>query len=309
MAVCLTLASPFLDTVSMDKLVHGVAADATIRVMAAITTETVREAVRRHRTSPTASAALGRTLTGALLLGSSLKEFDRLTVKIECSGAVEGIVAEASADGKARGYVRNPVAERVSDGGLRIDVPEIIGEGMLTVIREAGFDIGLHREPYVGSVKIVSGEIGRDIANYLMMSEQIPSAVLLGERLMKEDPFIECAGGVMVQLMPGADENLAVMIEDTILHAPKLTDVIRDGATPVDLMEMVMGLIGFDVVEEKSVEFKCSCSMERATGLIASLGEVEIKSMIEEDKGARMTCGFCNEEYVLAESDLAAMLK
>jgi molecular chaperone Hsp33 len=292
----------------MDQLVHGIAADATIRVMAAITTETVREAVRRHRPSPTVAAALGRSLTGALLLGSSLKEFDRLTVKIECSGAVEGIVAEAVADGKVRGYVRNPDAENQSADGVGIDVPGVIGEGMMTVVRESGFDLGLHREPYVGSVKLVSGEIGRDIANYLLMSEQIPSAVLLGERLMKEDPFVECAGGVMVQLMPGADENLAVMIEDTIVHSPKLTDVIREGATPLDLMQMVMGVVGFEVLEEKAVEFRCNCSRERAHRLISSLGATEIKSMLEEDKGAKMTCGFCNEEYVLTEADLAAML-
>ena len=293
----------------MDRLVHGIAADATIRVMAAITTETVREAVRRHRTSPTASAALGRTLTGALLLGSSLKEFDRLTVKIECSGAVEGIVAEAVTDGKVRGYVKNPIAEKAVREGFAVDVPAIIGEGTMTVMREAGFDIGLHRDPYVGSVKLVSGEIGRDIANYLMMSEQIPSAVLLGERLMREDPHIECAGGVMVQMMPGADENFAVMIEDTIMHAPKLTDVIRDGATPIDLIQMVMGLIDFEVLDEKPVRFACNCSLERAYNLVAALGGEEIRSMLAEDKGAKMSCGFCSEEYVLTESDLEKMLQ
>lgn len=292
----------------MDKLVHGVAADATIRVMAAITTDTVREAVRRHQTSPTVSAAMGRTLTGALLLGSSLKDFDRLTVKIECSGAVEGIVAEALADGKVRGYVKNPFAENISEGGVTIDVPGIVGDGMLTVIRETGFEVGAQRDPYVGSVKLVSGEIGKDIANYLMTSEQIPSAVLLGERLMKDEPFVECAGGVMIQMMPGADDNFAVMIEDTIMHAPKLTDVIREGATPKDLLETVMGLIDFEILEERDVCFRCNCSLERAAALIASLGKEEIRSMLEEDKGAKMTCGFCNEHYSLSEQDLQKML-
>lgn len=293
----------------MDKLVHGIAADATIRVMAAITTETVREAVRRHQTSPTVSAALGRSLTGALLLGSSLKDYDRLTVKIECSGAVEVIVAEAVADGKVRGYVRNPLAENTSATGIRVDVPSVVGTGMLTVIRETGFDVGAQRDPYVGSVKLVSGEIGNDIAHYLMKSEQIPSAVLIGERLMKEDPFIECAGGVMIQMMPGADDNFAVMIEDTILHAPKLTDVIREGATPTELISMVMGLIDFQILEERDVCFKCSCSLERAAALVASLGKEEVRSMLEEDKGAKMTCGFCNEHYELSEADLEKMLK
>jgi molecular chaperone Hsp33 len=138
----------------MDKLIHGTAADGTVRVMAAITTELTAEAIRRHQTSPTVSAALGRVLTGTLLLASSLKEFDRLTVKIESKGAVEGIVAEANAEGKVRGYVKNPSAELPPKDNGKFDVSGIIGEGMFYVIRESGYDIGLYREPYVGSVRL-----------------------------------------------------------------------------------------------------------------------------------------------------------
>ncbi|HEX8637193.1 MAG TPA: Hsp33 family molecular chaperone HslO, partial [Pyrinomonadaceae bacterium] len=151
----------------MDKLIHGIAADATIRVMAAITTDTVREAVRRHQTSPTVSAALGRVLTGTLLLGASLKEFDRLTVRIEAKGSVEGIVAEALEGGKVRGYVKNPIAEMPLKANGKFDVSGIVGEGMFFVTRESGFDVGLYREPYVGSVPITSGEIAEDFAYYL----------------------------------------------------------------------------------------------------------------------------------------------
>ena len=292
----------------MDTLIHGIAADATIRVMAAVTTETVREAVRRHQTSPTVSAALGRLLTGTLLLGSSLKEFDRLTVKIDADGAVEGIVAEAVADGKVRGYVKNPVAELPQKADGSFDVAGIIGQGMMHVIRETGFDIGLHRDPYVGSIKLETGEIAQDLAYYLMKSEQIPSAVLLGVQLQPEEPFVTCAGGVMVQMMPGANENIAVMIEDTILHAPQLTSVIRNGATPRDLIDLVMGIIDVEILEEKSVKFECNCSRDRAVQMISSLGRDEIMSMIEEDKGATMTCGFCNEVYTMSEDDLRGML-
>lgn len=292
----------------MDKLIHGLAADSTVRVMAAITTDTAREAVRRHQTSPTVSAALGRVLTGTLLLGSSLKDFDRLTVKIESDGAVEGIVAETVADGKVRGYVRNPQADLPPREDGKFDVRGIIGKGMFYVIRESGFELGLHREPYVGSIPITSGEIAEDFAYYLMKSEQIPSAVLLGVLLQPEEPFVHCAGGVMIQMLPTANENIAVMIEDTILHAPKLTDAIKDGATPEDLLKMTLGIIDYEILGENEVRFECNCSFERAVQLISSLGKEEVASMLAEDKGATMTCGFCNEVYTLDADDLQKIL-
>lgn len=292
----------------MDKLIHGTAADGTVRFMAAITTEIVAEARRRHETSPTVSAALGRVLTGTLLLGASLKEFDRLTVKIECRGAVEGIVAEATADGEVRGYVKNPEAELPPKENGKFDVSGIIGEGMFYVIRESGFEIGLHREPYIGSVPIVSGEIAEDFAYYLAKSEQIPSAVLLGVFLQPEEPFVKAAGGVMIQMMPGANEHIITMIEDTISRAPHLTSVIGDGATAQDLARMALGEIDFEILEEKQISFDCNCSFDRAVSLISSLGREEVASMLAEDKGAKMTCGFCNEIYTLDENDLRKML-
>jgi len=293
----------------MDKLIHGLAADATVRVMAAITTDTVREAVRRHQTSPTVSAALGRVLTGTLLLGSSLKEFDRLTVKIESDGSVEGFVAETVADGKVRGYVKNPLADLPQKADGNFDVAGIVGKGMFYVIRESGFELGLHRDPYIGSVPIETGEIGEDFAHYLLKSEQIPSAVMLSTRLQSEAPFVHCAGGVMIQMLPTANPNIAVMIEDTILHAPTVTDAIKDGATPEDLLKMMLGIIDYEILGEKEVRFECNCSFERAVQLIASLGKAEVRSMLEEDKGATMTCGFCNEVYRLNEDDLIKILE
>ena len=293
----------------MDKLIHGLAADATVRVMAAITTETVREAVRRHQTSPTASVALGRVLTGTLLLGSSLKDFDRLTVKIESNGSVEGIVTEAIGNGKVRGYIKNPLSDLPPKPDGSFDVRGIIGEGMFTVTRESGFELGLHRDPYIGSVKIESGEIAEDFAHYLMKSEQIPSAVMLGVLLQTEEPFIHCAGGVMIQMLPTADPNIAVMIEDTILHAPPLTSAIKDGAIPEDLLKLTLGIINYEILGEKEVKFECNCSFERAVQLIASLGKREVESMLEEDRGATMTCGFCSTVYTLSEDDLRKILE
>ncbi len=293
----------------MDKLIHGTAADGTIRLISAVTTTTVTEAVRRHQTSPTASAALGRTLTGAALLGASLKDFDRLSVKVQAEGPIGAIIVEANKFGQVRGYVKNPDAELpVNDSG-KFDVSGIVGQGMFYVIRESGFDIGLHRDPYVGSVPIVSGEIAEDFAYYLAKSEQIPSAVLLGVLLQNSEPYVTAAGGVMIQMMPGANEHIVTMIEDTIAHAPHLTSLIKEGASAADLAKLALGEIGFDVLEEREVEFKCTCSMEKAETMIAALGAAEVRAMIDEDKGAVMSCGFCSEIYQLSEEDLERILE
>ena len=292
----------------MDKLIHGTAADGTVRIMAAITTDITKEAVRRHETSPTVSAALGRVLTGTLLLGASLKEFDRLTVKIECDGSVEGITAEATNEGKVRGYVKNPHTELPPKENGKFDVSGIIGGGMFYVIRESGYDIGLYREPYVGSVPIVSGEIAEDFAYYLAKSEQIPSAVLLGVLLQKHQPFVKASGGVIIQMMPGANEHIITMIEDTIRHAPHITTLINEGASAQDLVKLALGAIDFEILEEKEIAFECNCSFERAVSLIGALGHDEVAAMLAEDQGAKMTCGFCNEIYTLDEIDLQKML-
>ncbi|HKP69596.1 MAG TPA: Hsp33 family molecular chaperone HslO [Pyrinomonadaceae bacterium] len=292
----------------MDKLIHATAADGTIRVLSAITTDVVAEAIRRHQTTPTASAALGRVLTGTLLMAATLKDFDRLSVKIDCRGPIEGIIAEATLDGTVRGYVKNPDADAPARDDGKFNVRGILGEGTFYVIRESGFDIGLHRDPYVGSVPLVSGEIAEDFAYYLAKSEQLPSAVLLGVLLQNAEPYVRAAGGVLVQMMPGANPHIITMIEDTIAHAPHLTSIIDDKATPRDLAKLALGEIDFEVLDEKDVVFRCNCSIERARTLIASLGPTEVRSMLAEDKGAVMSCGFCSEVYQLDEDDLESLL-
>lgn len=293
----------------MDKLIHGTAADGTVRVLAAITTDITAEAIRRHQPSPTVSAALGRTMTGTLLLAATLKGLDRVTVKVECDGPVGGIIAEATAAGEVRGYVKNPLAELPVRSDGKFDVAGIIGNGMFHVIREFGPDYGLRTDPYIGSVPITSGEIAEDFAYYLAKSEQIPSAVMLGVLLQNTEPFVTASGGVLVQMMPGANEHIITMIEDSIAHAPHLTSVIKEGATAVDLLKMVMGVIDFEVLEEKPIAFRCNCSTKRAEETIASLGRAEVKSILEHDKQASMTCGFCNETYILDEVALEQLLK
>lgn len=304
-----------------DTLVHATAADNFVRCMAAVTTETVAEASRRHNTSHTVSAALGRTLTGALLLGAGLKEFDRLTVQIEGDGPVGSITAETNARGQVRGYVRNPRADEMlaADGsyvldehGKKFSVLSVVGNGMLYVTRESGFDVGLYREPYRGSVPLVSGEIGEDFAYYLTKSEQIPSAVLLGVLMRAREmgeTYVEAAGGLIIQMMPGADERLIGRIEESILKMPHMTTLIREGALPIDMLRMALGDIEFELLEERPVSFACPCSYERALSLISSIDPSELEAMLREDKGAVMNCHFCNSTYRIDEDVLAGILQ
>ncbi len=192
-----------------DALLRATAAGGQVRCMAAVTTGVAAEAARRHLVTGTVAAALGRTLTGALLLGAGLKELDRLTVQVVCDGPVAGLTAEANARGEVRGYARNPQADAPLNAAGKLDVSAVVGNGTLYVTHESGFDIGLYREPYRGSVPLVSGEIGEDIAYYLAKSEQIPSAVLLGVLVRAREwgeTYVEAAGGLIVQMMPGADE-------------------------------------------------------------------------------------------------------
>ncbi|HEY0385698.1 MAG TPA: Hsp33 family molecular chaperone HslO [Pyrinomonadaceae bacterium] len=292
-----------------DLLVHGTAAGGTVRCMAAVTTDLVAEAARRHDLWPTVAAALGRTLTGTLLLASSLKELDRLTVQIAASGPVGGITAEANALGQVRGYVKNPEADAPYNEEGKFDVRAVVGEGMLYVVRESGYDVGLYREPYRGSVPLVSGEIGEDFAYYLLKSEQIPSAVMLGVHLQPEAPYVSAAGGLMIQIMPGADEKTVAAIESSISRTPQVTRLIREGASPTDLLRTALGSMEFELLAERPVSFTCSCSYERAVSIISSIERAELESMLREDRGAVMTCHFCNETYRLDEAALERMLQ
>ena len=285
------------------------AADGTVRCMSAVTTNLVAEAARRHDLWPTVAAALGRTLTGALLLASSLKELDRLTVQIVSDGPIGGITAEANAQGQVRGYVRNPEAHAPYNEKGKFDVRAVVGEGMFYVTHESGYDVGLYREPYRGSVPLVSGEIAEDFAYYLTKSEQIPSAVMLGVHLQPNAPYVSAAGGLIIQIMPGADEKTIGRIESTVSKMPQATIMIREGASPADLLRAALGPIDFEILDEKPVSFACPCSYERAVSMISSIDRAELESMLREDKGAVMTCHFCNEAYRLSEDELESIIQ
>ncbi|HYY57798.1 MAG TPA: Hsp33 family molecular chaperone HslO, partial [Pyrinomonadaceae bacterium] len=257
--------------------------------------------------------ALGRTLTGTLLLGSSLKELDRLTVQIAGDGPVGGITAESNARGQVRGYVRNPDAHvELNDETGKFDVRNVVGNGMFYVTRESGFDLGLYRDPYRGSVPIISGEIAEDFAYYLTKSEQIPSAVMLGVLMRANasgDAFVAAAGGLMIQIMPGADEKTVASIESSVSRTPQTTTMIVEGARPADLLRAALGPVEFEILDEMPISFACSCSYERAVSLIASIDRGELEAMLREDRGAVMTCHFCNESYRMDEAELEGIIQ
>lgn len=295
-----------------DFLLHGTAADNTVRCMAVVTTNLVAEAMRRHQTAPTATAALGRALTGAILLGASVKELDRLTVQIRGDGPVGGITAEVNAAGNVRGYVNNPDADLPLNERGKLDVSGIVGAGMFYVMRESGFDLGLHREPYTGSVPLVSGEIAEDVAYYLAHSEQIPSAVLLGVKVRQESASaankVIAAGGVMLQMMPGVEDTVISEIENAVSKLPHTTDLILNGASPHDLIKAALGSLPFEAQGEKTVRFACACSRERAESIMSSIHPDEVESMLREDGEARFICHFCNEHYLLGRETLERLL-
>ncbi|HSB12350.1 MAG TPA: Hsp33 family molecular chaperone HslO [Blastocatellia bacterium] len=312
-----------------DKLIHATAADNQLRCMAAVTTDLVGEACRRHRTFPTASAALGRALTGGLLLGSGMKDLEKLTVHFDCDGPIGNIIAQADPYGNVRGYVSNPEADTTAMNELgKFDVRAVVGGGKLYVTRDAGFEIGLMKEPYRGMVPIVSGEIGEDIAYYLAKSEQINSAVSLGVLMMVDGEAsgnsspesltsefsidslrVAAAGGFIVQLMPSADERLAAHLERNMSRVPYATDMVRDGLSPAEMLRTVLGQIELEVLEEKDPHFHCQCSRERALLIISALGRAEVEDMIDKDNGAELICHFCNEVYQLTSEELRGLFE
>lgn len=291
-----------------DHLIQATAAEATIRALAAVTTDLVEEACRRHGTLPTASAALGRSLTGALLLGRTFKDLERLTLQFRCDGPLGGITAEASAHGTVRGYVRNPGADLPVNARGKLDVKGVVGGGTLHVIREAGYEIGLAREPYYGSVPIVSGEIAEDVAYYLAASEQINSAVSLGVFVEPEQGRVVAAGGFLIQVMPGAEPGTVAAIEESAARAPHTTEMIRGGADAEGMLRTALGAVPFEVLGHSPVEFRCTCSRERAIHIVSCLGREEVEDMLEKDRGAELTCHFCSAVYLLDEAALEKIL-
>ncbi|MEY8445836.1 Hsp33 family molecular chaperone HslO [Enterococcus ratti] len=287
-----------------DYLIKALAYDGYVRAYAVQATDTVAQAQERHNTWHTSSAALGRTLIGGLLLGATLKGEDKLTIRIQGNGPAKGIVVDANAKGEVKGYIQNPHLSLPLNEAGKIDVRGVVGtQGMFSVTK----DLGL-KEPFSGQTPIVSGEIAEDFTYYLAVSEQIPSAVGLSV-LINTDDRIKTAGGFMIQIMPGADEETINNIEKQLNTTPRVSTLLDEGLTPEEILKGLLGTKDLNILEKISVQFKCDCSKEKFGEAIVALGAEEIQSMIEEDHGAEAVCSFCNNKYEYSEEDLITLKK
>ncbi|HWR05234.1 Hsp33 family molecular chaperone HslO [Sporomusa sp.] len=272
-----------------------------IRAFAAVTTNLVEEARRRHDCFPVATAALGRTMTGALLMAANLKTAENLTIRISGNGPLGEIVADASPDGSVRGYVRNPFVDLPLKNG-KLAVGQAVGSGHIYVTRFAGL-----KQPFTGSAALVSGEIAEDLTHYLTVSEQTPSSVALGV-LIAPDTTTLAAGGFFIQALPGAEEDALIKLEDNLRHISPVSQMVHNGQDAKGILETVFYGLPTTVYDTLNVKFNCQCSRERVQGMLVSLGADEIKAMAAEGQ-AEVCCHFCNEKYQFDSRELTNILE
>lgn len=282
----------------MDTLVKAMTKSGAIRIIVTDTTQTVTEAAARHQTLPTASAALGRTLSATAMLGSMMKDAgESVTVQINGKGPLGTILCEANTFGEVRGFVSNPDVLLINEATRKLDVGKAVGkDGTLRVIRNTRM-----KADFTGTVELQTGEIGDDFAYYFTVSEQTPSAVSLGV-LVGKDNEILASGGLIIQMLPEATETDLLMAEDVVSHLKPISEMIREGMTPDEI-----ALALFDEVEIMSVttvKFQCSCSKERLHEALSTIDPEELELMIKEDKGAEIICHFCNTAYQFSEDEL-----
>lgn len=287
-----------------DYLVKALAFQGEVRAYAVCATETVKEAQTRHDLWVNASAALGRTMIGTVMLGAMEKGNGKVTVKIEGDGPLGFIVADADGKGNVRGYVQNPSVQLDRNAVGKIDVRGAVGtNGSLTVVK----DLGL-RDFFTGQVELVSGEIGEDFTYYFTTSEQVPSAVGLGV-LVNPDHSILAAGGFVVQLMPNASEETITKLEENLQKLTPVSAMVKNGLTPEEILEEVLKDGEVNILETLPVQFQCGCSKERLAVALMSLGKKELTQILEEDGQAELSCHFCEEKYHFDEKDLQEMIQ
>ncbi|QED45902.1 Hsp33 family molecular chaperone HslO [Cytobacillus dafuensis] len=282
-----------------DYLVKALAYNGQVRAYAVRTTETIGEAQVRHQTWPTASAALGRAMSAGVMMGAMLKGEEKLTIKIEGGGPIGVILVDSNSKGEVRGYVTNPQTHFDLNEHGKLDVRRAVGTtGLLTVVK----DIGM-KEHFTGQVPIVSGELGEDFTYYFVTSEQTPSSVGVGV-LVNPDNTILAAGGFIIQLMPGTEEETISDIENRLKSIPPVSKLIQQGLTPEELLEKILGKENVKILEKQPVAFVCTCSKERFGAAIISLGAEEIQEIINTEDKAEAQCHFCNEVYHYSKEEL-----
>lgn len=287
---------------AQDNLLRGISENGGIVFYGVDSTDIVREMERVHKTSAVTTAALGRLLTAAAMMGAMLKSrTDSMTLQIKGGGPAGRLMAVVDGDGHLKGYVQNPVVELPPREDGHLDVGGAVGhDGTLDVIR----DLGL-REPYIGQVPLVSGEIAEDVTRYFAISEQTPTVCALGV-LVNEDLSVRCAGGFIVQLLPGALESEIVQLEKNIAAMPSVTSMMEQGKTVKDMLDMALDTFAPEVLDTSFVEYRCDCSEERVRRMLKSLGKKEVENLRNEDPVAEVHCQFCDKTYRV---DLNEILK
>ncbi|MEG0152339.1 MAG: Hsp33 family molecular chaperone HslO [Cellulosilyticaceae bacterium] len=274
-----------------DYIVRGIDSTKSFRFFGANTTESVNEAVKSHGTSPVVSAALGRTMTGAAMMGNMCKSpSDRVSISIKGDGPIGGIIVEADAMGNVKGYPYNSVVDIPNNAQGKLDVRNAIGNAVMTIMK----DIGL-KEPYIGQTAMLSGEIAEDLTYYFATSEQTNSVVVLGV-LVDVDYSIKQAGGIIIQVLPGAQDETITELENKLAEFTSLTAYLEEGKTVEEVIEMLLGEVDF--MQKTDVAFKCDCSRERMERGLISLGSKELTEIAEdEEESLEIVCHFCNNKY------------
>ena len=290
-----------------DQLIRAIAAEGGVRAVGIISTRLTEEARQRHKLSYVATAALGRTMSAGLLLASSMKrENSRVNIRIKGNGPLGGLLVDAGLDGTVRGYVFQPDVELPPNAHGKLDVGGAVGnEGFLYVVRDIG-----HGYPYSSTVELVSGEIGEDITHYLFTSEQTPSALLVGVFVGADG--VTAAGGILVQIMPKAAQNEALIstLEARIAELKGFTPLLREGKTLPEIFESLLGDLNLEIFPDvQLVRFDCRCSFDRVLSALRTLGEAELLDMIEKDGGAEATCEFCGEVYQATDQHLSELVQ
>jgi molecular chaperone Hsp33 len=290
----------------MDEIVRVITSDGAVMAAAISAPGMVSQAQRTHGTSSVATAALGRTLMAASLMGNQLKGADNsVSIQIRGGGPIGSITCVADADGYARGYVANPKVFLPLKEVGKLDVGKAVGtDGSITVIK----DLGL-KEPYIGSVPLVSGEIAEDVTAYYATSEQLPTACALGVLVDSRDQHVFAAGGFLVQLLPGADEAAIAKVERGIEKIGYVTRHFQEGTTPLELVQQVLSEFDVEVLEHSPVGYRCNCSRERYQRALVTLGRKELEDMIREQDGAQLQCHFCNKTYKFTAQELSEIAK
>ena len=287
-----------------DYLVRGMTMDGFVKVVAIRSTEMVRRGAQIHKTAPNATAAFGRALTAASMMGNMQKvDNGSMTLQIKGDGPIGTIVCVSDPTGNVRGYVYEPNVPLVEKHPGKLDVGATVGHGTLTVIRDLQM-----KEPYVGSIPLVSGEIGDDVTAYFAQSEQTPTACALGV-LVDTDTSVKVAGGYLVQLLPGAPDEVIDVLEQGIRRAGAVTPMLEQGMTPEDILGAVCGDLGVVFMETTEVAYQCYCTRERVTAALLSLGREELTQIMEEGKTFPVECQFCDTVYEFTPEDIRQMLK